>query len=167
MSGGRPSLATPELKALIVKRLRKGMTRIQAAASVGIGHTSLWKWQKDDPEFADAIAKACALFGRELVDAMVEMSRDKVHTKRMEATKFLLESRFPDESPRVNQLVADAVDEYDRRLMARLRELPADTQEQVAHALTETRQDIRDGRPAPAKPTAGTQSTERPSSPSH
>lgn len=156
-----------EKKKLILRRLRKGMTRAAAAESVGLHRNTVWEWAKTDDAFGDAIANRVALFGRELFSAMVEMSRDKVHTKRLEATKYLLESRFPDESPRVNQLVADAVDEYDRRLMARLRELPADTQEQVAHALTETRQDIRDGRPAPAKPTAGTQSTERPSSPSH
>lgn len=129
------------------------MTRAAAAESVGLHRNTVWEWAKSDEAFGDAIANRVALFGRELVSAMVEMSRDKVHTKRLEATKYLLESRFPDESPRVNQIVADAMDDYDRRAMAKLRELPINIQEQVAHALTEARQDIRDGRPAPQRAT--------------
>jgi hypothetical protein len=139
-------------KELILRRLRKGMTRAAAAESVGLHRKTVYEWSKSDESFGDAIANRVALFGRELVSAMVEISRDKAHTKRMEATKYLLESRFPDESPRVNQLVADAMDEYDRRVMDKLRGLETETREKVAHALMEAKEDIRNGRGAPPKP---------------
>lgn len=152
MPAGRPSLATPERKALILKRLRKGMTRVQAAASVGVHRDTLWEWQRVDQEFADAIAKALSLFGRELVDAMVEMSRDKENPKRMEAVKYLLESRFPDESPRIKKHVLEAMEEHDHRIVAKLQELDPVTRQKVSDALAEARQDAMAGRPSPAVP---------------
>lgn len=149
---GAPTKSTPELKALIVKRLRKGMTRVQAAASVGIRRETLWDWAKKDDEFANAIAKALALFGRELVDAMVEISRDKESPKRLDAVKYLLESRFPDESPRIKKHVLEAMEEHDHRIVAKLQELDPVTRQKVSDALAEARQDAMAGRPSPAVP---------------
>lgn len=159
----RPTLGTPERKALILQRLREGMTRAQAAASVGVRRETLWDWQKKDDEFANAIAEQVALFGRELVGAMVDISRNEEHPKRMDAVKYLLESRFPEESPRVRQLVIDAMDEHDHRILSKIQGLDEETIEKVTNALAEARQDAMAGRPAPSKP----EPKQRPSTPAH
>ena len=58
-------------KELILRRLRKGMTRAAAAESVGLHRKTVYEWSKSDEAFGDAIANRVALFGRELVSAMV------------------------------------------------------------------------------------------------
>lgn len=149
---GRPTLGTPERKTLILKRLRKGMTRAQAAESVGVSRMALWSWQAKDQEFADAIVMECALFGRELVSHIVTIARNGEHPKQLDAVKFLLESRFPDESPRIKKHVLEAMEEHDARIISKLQELDDDTRRKVSDALAEARQDAMAGRPAKTEP---------------
>lgn len=128
------------------------MTREQTAASVGIRRETLWQWSKVDEDFGNAIRECVAQFNRKLVGVMVKIAGDDAHPKQMEAVKYLLESRFPEESPRIKKHVLEAMEEHDHRIVAKLQELDPVTRQKVSDALAEARQDAMAGRPSPAVP---------------
>jgi hypothetical protein len=57
--GGRPTKRTPEVVEKIAQAIASGLTDQEAAALANVHPDALRRWKKD-PEFADAIAGACA-----------------------------------------------------------------------------------------------------------
>lgn len=69
MGGGKyDTQVKPNLK-LVEKWARNGATDLDIAKRLGIGETSLYKYKKQHPEFADALLR-----GKEVVDTEVENS---------------------------------------------------------------------------------------------
>jgi hypothetical protein len=55
---GRPSKMTPEKVEAICTYLKQGNTRKTSAILAGIGHSTLYEWMEEFPEFADTIKRA-------------------------------------------------------------------------------------------------------------
>jgi transposase len=49
---------TPSVRTILLQRLSDGMTRAQAAASVGVSRQTLYAWLRKAPEFAAAVVRA-------------------------------------------------------------------------------------------------------------
>jgi DNA-binding XRE family transcriptional regulator len=54
----RPFKMTPSVRRMLLQRLSDGMTRAQAAASVGVSRQTFYAWLRKVPEFAVAVASA-------------------------------------------------------------------------------------------------------------
>jgi hypothetical protein len=57
-TAGRHSKYTPEVVESICTYLRQGNTRKTSAILAGIGHSTMYEWMDEFPEFADTIKKA-------------------------------------------------------------------------------------------------------------
>lgn len=58
MPGGRPTKYTPATVAKITRALKDGCTKEAAAACGGIGYSTLNEWEKEFPEFSEALTRA-------------------------------------------------------------------------------------------------------------
>ena len=54
-AGGRPTLYRREMCDRLIEAMAEGLTAEAAAARIGISARSLFKWQKQHPEFLQAI----------------------------------------------------------------------------------------------------------------
>ena len=67
-AGGRPSLYRRELCDRLVRAMSEGLSAEAAAAKVGISARSLFNWQRQHPEFLQAIQEGrqkCLLYWEE------------------------------------------------------------------------------------------------------
>lgn len=55
----KPSQRLQQLKkAAIIKSMQKGATKTAAAGAAGVNRTTLWRWEQDDAQFAEALFNA-------------------------------------------------------------------------------------------------------------
>lgn len=140
MKVGRPSGYTTDIGKAIVSDIRRGMTQATAAERAGVHPVTLSKWKKSFPEFGLAIGQALAEFGSGLVNTALSISSNDEHPKQWEAVKYLLESRFPNDSPRIKKLVSEAMDSFFLSLKEAVANLPEETQDQILEAIEHARE---------------------------
>lgn len=88
----RPTKLTQEVRAALIKALRAGMTRTEAAACAGVSYDSLKRWHDANPDFADALRRADAEAVMEAVEAIQHAS-----WRQWRAAAWWLERRYPQE----------------------------------------------------------------------
>jgi hypothetical protein len=108
---GRPTKRTPETVERIEQSLRKGLTRKAAAAAGGISYDTLRAWEKDFPEFSEALQNAEAA-GQEalLIRIWAASQQGAIITRRngdvveepgaWQAAAWILERRWPQDFAR-------------------------------------------------------------------
>jgi len=69
MTAGRPSLYQPEYAEQARKLCRLGATDSDMADFFGVGTTTFYRWRKDHPDFAAAVAE-----GKDICDKQVEQA---------------------------------------------------------------------------------------------
>lgn len=84
---------TPERLIVIRGWAMDGLTDEQIAANIGIGRTTFYKWRKEHPEFAQAIAVSKAVADREIENALFKAAR----RGNVTAMIYWLKNRKPDE----------------------------------------------------------------------
>ena len=84
---------TPERLIVIRGWAMDGLTDEQIAHNIGIGRTTFYKWRKEHPEFAQAIAVSKAVADREIENALFKAARKGNVT----AMIYWLKNRKPDE----------------------------------------------------------------------
>ena len=129
-----------ELQAQIVADVESGLTQARAAQRAGIHPVTLTKWKRAFPDFGLRIDQALAEFGNDLLLQTLSISRNDEHPKQWEALKYLLESRFPDDSPRVKKSVSEAMDTFYVSFKEAVAGLPDETQDQIAEAIAHARE---------------------------
>jgi hypothetical protein len=99
----RPNKATPIRRGALLEALRQGASREVAAAVAGIDRTTLWRWTRYDPTFAEEVERA---------DAEAEMAMVKVihDANDWRASAWWLERRRPHEWGRNAHPVVDVRD---------------------------------------------------------
>lgn len=142
---GAPSKLTEELRADIIANVKTGMTQARAAQKAGVHPVTLTKWKRAFPEFGLAIDQSLAEFGGDLLATQLRIVRNDEHPKQWEALKHLLESRFPDDSPRIKKSVSEAMDHFFVVFKEAIADLPAETQDQIAEAIEHARESTLSG----------------------
>ena len=71
---GRPSLNTPETRAVILEALALGNTVKDSCLGAGVGYSTLREWATADPEFADALEKAQAQARQKMVAVIAKVA---------------------------------------------------------------------------------------------
>jgi hypothetical protein len=165
--GGRPTIRTEANAAIIVRTISEGGTFKEAAEAVGIAIATIKDWERENPEFATALAQAridwADVKSEEMLHAQEEEPRMIVGedgtarvdsgwvqhiTSRANYTKWLIAKRDPKRfgdaaaSTTVNvgvgvTVVRESLEELRARLAARERESLATER---AHVLTDSAQ---------------------------
>lgn len=134
MSAGRPTSLTPEVRAIVVEAIGRGLYRETAAQLAGVCRKTLWNWEQrgeagEEPfaGFFHAIKKAEAQAESDVIDG-VRLGLDGWQSKA-----WIAERRWPHRwSGRVRITVSDHVD----ALTAKLRSKP-ELHQQVVDVLGE------------------------------
>lgn len=90
MPGGRPTKRTPEIRKRLLDCVRKGMAYSLACDASGIGETTFYEWQKEDPEFARDLKAAEGAGCEELLERIRLASHEN-----WTAAAWILERRYP------------------------------------------------------------------------
>lgn len=53
--GGRPTIYTPEIAQQVFEIMSKGYSLDGAAGMIGMSHDNMYRWQREHPEFAEAV----------------------------------------------------------------------------------------------------------------
>jgi hypothetical protein len=91
---------TPERVELVTKAIRAGaLTVAQTARVAGVGRRTLFEWQQQRPDFAEAVQAAYDALGEEMLARIVLTARDRGNRDSFRAQTWLLEThpRFRDE----------------------------------------------------------------------
>lgn len=96
---GRPSKYTPERISAILDAIRLGVPRELAARASGINPDTFYTWQKEKPEFSDAVNEAEAKSTLALVAKVQKAASDGNWT----AAAWMLERRFPKQFGRLDR----------------------------------------------------------------
>ena len=75
-AGGRPSLYDPEIAARLCERLALGEPLVKIAPDLGIGISTVYRWQLDNPEFRQAYARAREDQADTFADEIVQIADD-------------------------------------------------------------------------------------------
>jgi transposase len=94
---GRPTKRTPETEEAIFACLKEGMTKKAAAAAGGITYMTLRQWEKDFPEFSDALQNAEAAGQQALLRRIWAAAGTP---DRWQAAAWILERRWPQDFAR-------------------------------------------------------------------
>jgi transposase len=92
MTAGRPTKYTPTMRAGILKALRAGNTRTNAAESMGIDRNTLARWIDEDDAFCRAVKDAESVAEQEAVDAIKSQ-----FGQQWTAAAWYLERKKPDD----------------------------------------------------------------------
>lgn len=106
---GRPGKCTAQLTAAIADHIRKGVPRERAAALVGVGRTTFYRWMEEGEtqarglhkDFRDAVQGAENELLGKLVGLVVNTAIDPATIAdpgtRLRAATYMLSNRFPTE----------------------------------------------------------------------
>lgn len=87
----RPKILDDAAKQRIIEATRKGLTRAVCAGLAGVSETTLYKYLREDAQFAQEVKTAQRLGEEELVDVI------RMHSvKSWQAAAWLLERRYPE-----------------------------------------------------------------------
>lgn len=108
-TAGRKTVLNADLIAELCGHVEKGATNGDAATMTGIAPGTLYDWinkAEEQPDkyplcvkFSDSLIRARAKWKQSLIDRLQEIANDKSAkgNQSLEATKFLLERRFPED----------------------------------------------------------------------
>lgn len=101
MAFGRPTLYDPAMCEQVVELGKQGKSKTYIAGSLGIAKDTLYRWEKDHPDFSDALSRAMVLSQMWWEEAgqngmFLDKFNAAVYNKQMSV-------RFPDEHREVTK----------------------------------------------------------------
>jgi hypothetical protein len=99
---GRPTKFTPATVGKFCRAVADGLPYKSAAAAAGISHETVCQWQRQFPEFSDAVQLALA----KAEVALVRLIRRAAAKGNWKASAWLLERRYPEHWGRRDRLHA-------------------------------------------------------------
>jgi len=99
---GRPTKFTPATVGKFCRAVADGLPYKSAAAAAGISHETVCQWQRQFPEFSDAVQLALA----KAEVALVRLIRRAAAKGNWKASAWLLERRYPERWGRRDRLHA-------------------------------------------------------------
>lgn len=121
---GRPSKKSAERCALICQRIKEGLTLQASARASGVGLTTIYEWQDNDPQFRQAIEEAEAEAEAMLIKLALEGAKKDGRIALMMLERRYSHWRKREEHAHVHatpQILKELVDsrrERDRKLLA-------------------------------------------------
>lgn len=94
--GGRPRVPISEWE-ILLGGIASGLTNRDACTLAGIGESTFYEKQKDDPEFAERVKRALVQFKHERIKKIREDTS-------WQSSAWLLERKFPEEFGRKDQV---------------------------------------------------------------
>jgi transposase len=100
LKGGRPSKYNRLIAARICRAVSQGVSREGAAGLCGINPDTLYRWQREFPEFSESLKKSDSVFEAERVGNICNAGKSP---KNWPANSWLLERKFPERYGRIDR----------------------------------------------------------------
>jgi transposase len=121
---GRPTKYSPAVARKICKAVAGGCSREAAANLSGVSASALYEWQRQNPDFAESLARADAQFEKSSIAAIRRAGRQ---ARNWPANAWLLERKFPQRYARVDRHLIQSQSE--------IKVLPDEYIKAITHAL--------------------------------